>query len=160
MTPARPSFGICAAPDPNNYRAYIRALHNYYRYAMRAQSGHYLDGVDNNIITAYLNCRGFDWNSEHNRWLTIGPDAVDLSGTDAISWSIPIPFLGLCYNVLEIVFPLNEASTRDLSNDLFRVLHVSLAAETRDALEALGPVPDDALADSRRQVLLELERRG
>lgn len=129
---------------------------------MTNESGRYFDNLDDSVIAAYVNARGFMWTVESIERLTIGPE-TDLADGDrdgAVAWSIPISYLGLYYSVLEVFFPLSEASVRDLPNDILRVLHVALGSNGHDGQLALNPVSDDHLAESRRQVLLELERRG
>lgn len=153
--------GIVPIYDPVGWRPHINAPHNHYRRWMKNESGRHFDQLDDSVIAAYVNARGFMWEVEIIERLTIGPE-TDLDGDrdGAVAWSIPISYLGLYYTVLEVFFPLSEASVHDLPNDILRVLHVALGLNEHDGQLALVPVSDGHLAESRRQVLLELERRG
>lgn len=135
-------------------RDLLDALDDYYFVHLKPDTGHRFDDVDDYILIAYLSACNDSPRWHWSEKLTAGPVTRAPNGAH-----LKVPFLNLPQPVLEVSFPLDHASVRNLSNDVLRVLHIFLAT-TDHAPDNQWGVPDDEVAESRREVLRQLESRG
>jgi hypothetical protein len=121
-----------------------------------AETGHRFDNFDDTFIHAVINAQGPRSYCAPDVYLDIGRETRKDSSN---FWSIGIPYLELPQEVVRVYLPLDQTSLLDLTNDVLRVLHVHIADPDRSGLAITFFTAAD-VAESRRLVLRELERRG
>ena len=121
---------------------------------MTIEPGRRFDNVDDDVVAAYINAG--DHTTQQGQFAK-----VIIAGAQQWpalnSWTVHVRFLQLPYNVLEVELPIDQETTTDLNNDVLRVLYVHLS---NDSPSIPSTVTDASVAESRRHVLRELERRG
>ena len=154
--PEGPALPLDEVDPSQNYRsrALIRSLDEYYRRELKGEPGHRFDNVNDTVVTAYINAHAHASNSGQGILRIIGheqPSSV------FYSWIVQIPFLCLEHSALEVMLPIDRDATRQVNNDILRVLYVHLSNGSRTIPYS---VTNDIVEESRRSLLAELERRG
>jgi hypothetical protein len=151
--PALPLEAVDFSQDVQSRRL-IRSLDKYYGRELNQEPGHCIDNVDDDVVAAYINAHACASHAVQSIQRIIGHEQP-LSVFS--SWVVRIPFLRLQYSALIVLLPVDWDAIEDVNNDVLRVLYVHLSNGSRTIPHS---VTNADVEESRRRVLMELERRG
>lgn len=143
------------------YRTLMDGLNQCYSDDLKADLGHHFDDVDDDVIIAYAKAHVALFGRQFPELFAAMAVGEEVNRGRHPSCLIPVPYLGICHKYLDVILPLSRNYVRHLDNDVLRLLHVHLAAFDRGAPENVPMRASRAdMAESRHQVLCELQRRG